>query len=94
MSPMSFWTGIYVLSSVQLLNMTHIRYVHVPRAYLNQLIHTKQQNILPETQYVESQLACLRDKFVDDADLEALISSGSVPVVDAMLYLLPYTGND
>ncbi|KAJ3461836.1 hypothetical protein MRS44_010389 [Fusarium solani] len=42
--------------------------------------------------YVESHLASLMSKPMADSDLLALVNSGGVPVVDALLYLIPHNG--
>ncbi|KAI8662753.1 Septin-type G domain-containing protein [Fusarium sp. Ph1] len=42
--------------------------------------------------YVESHLASLMSKPMADSDLLALVNSGGVPVVDALLYLIPHSG--
>ncbi|TWU74763.1 hypothetical protein ED733_005897 [Metarhizium rileyi] len=46
----------------------------------------------PAVNYVESRLAQLIDKSINDPDLCALLSEGAEPIVDVALYLLPCTG--
>ncbi|KAF4466749.1 hypothetical protein FALBO_6390 [Fusarium albosuccineum] len=45
-----------------------------------------------DLQYVESHLASLMSKPIADSDLFTLVNSGGVPVVDALLYLIPHSG--
>ncbi|UNI19687.1 hypothetical protein JDV02_005858 [Purpureocillium takamizusanense] len=48
----------------------------------------------PDLTYVESRLARLCNKPIEDADLCTLLSNGSEPIVDVVLYLLPCSGPD
>lgn len=46
----------------------------------------------PAVRYVESQLLPLLNRPISDGDLWNLLSSGTEPIVDAVLYMLPHTG--
>lgn len=46
----------------------------------------------PAVRYVESQLFPLLHRPISDGDLWNLLSNGTEPIVDAVLYLLPHTG--
>ncbi|KAL7787027.1 hypothetical protein V8C37DRAFT_391194 [Trichoderma ceciliae] len=46
----------------------------------------------PAVRYIESQLLPLLNRPIGDGDLWNLLSSGTEPIVDAVLYLLPHTG--
>ncbi|KAL6876024.1 hypothetical protein HDV57DRAFT_502726 [Trichoderma longibrachiatum] len=46
----------------------------------------------PAVRYIESQLFPLLHRPVSDGDLWNLLSNGTEPIVDAVLYLLPHTG--
>ncbi|KAK2612959.1 hypothetical protein QQS21_001070 [Conoideocrella luteorostrata] len=48
--------------------------------------------LAPAVEYVESQLAQLCHKTIDYLDLSTLLSSGTEPNVDVVLYMLPSTG--
>ncbi|KHO00869.1 Cell division protein GTP binding protein [Metarhizium album ARSEF 1941] len=50
------------------------------------------QGSSPAVDYVESRLAHLANKLMDDPDLCALLSGGAEPNVDVVLYLLPPSG--
>ncbi|KAM0247720.1 hypothetical protein ACHAQJ_009751 [Trichoderma viride] len=46
----------------------------------------------PAIRYIESQLFPLLNRPISDGDLWNLLSNGTEPIVDAVLYLLPHTG--
>lgn len=46
----------------------------------------------PAIRYVESQFLPLLNRPISDGDLWNLLSSGTEPIVDAVLYMLPHTG--
>ncbi|EHK21017.1 uncharacterized protein TRIVIDRAFT_51177 [Trichoderma virens Gv29-8] len=46
----------------------------------------------PAVRYIESQLMPLLHRPISDGDLWNLLSNGTEPIVDAVLYLLPHTG--
>lgn len=46
----------------------------------------------PAIRYIESQLLPLLHRPLSDGDLWNLLSNGTEPIVDAVLYLLPHTG--
>ncbi|KAM5345556.1 hypothetical protein ACJ41O_011417 [Fusarium nematophilum] len=46
----------------------------------------------PDLHYLESHLAPIMSKPLDDSDLLALVTSGGEPVVDVLLYLIPHSG--
>ncbi|KAI9167324.1 cell division/GTP binding protein [Paramyrothecium foliicola] len=50
------------------------------------------ENTQPATKYLESSLLPMLSKSVGDSDLACILSSGAEPIVDAVLYLLPFTG--
>ncbi|KAL7918517.1 hypothetical protein ACQKWADRAFT_303901 [Trichoderma austrokoningii] len=50
------------------------------------------QGTHPAIRYVESQLFPLLNRPISDGDLWNLLSSGTEPIVDAVLYMLPHTG--
>jgi hypothetical protein len=52
----------------------------------------KSETAHPAIRYIESQLLPLLHRPISDGDLWNLLSNGTEPIVDAVLYLLPHTG--
>lgn len=85
-----FWIEIYVLWTAQFTEMM-LRYrLQLSSLTKHRLIYI--QGSSPAVDYVESRLAELAHKSINDPDLRALLSGGAESNVDVVLYLLPHLG--